>query len=124
MVLPKTGACSPDSKSEMFQAVLRGPHRLRLVARNRGLRGRQPGDRDTVWRTGHIVHPHPVAEHHRTRLASMLSADADLQIRPGSAPQLDGVLDQLPDAALIENRERIVIEDLGLGVIALEFGVI
>ena len=50
----------------------------------------------------------------------MLAADADFEIRARSAAKLHSVLDQLAHALLIENRERIVLEDLRILVILLE----
>src|SRR6266853_2701483 len=116
---------SHGSGPEWFAIRVSGsPHGFRFVARNGGLRRRQPGDRHAVGRARNVIHPHPVTEHHRAGLAAMLAADADFQARARSAAQLHGVLDQLAHALLIENRERIVFEDLRLLVVLLEPGVI
>src|ERR1019366_8378566 len=56
-------------------------------------------DGNAERRAGHVVHAHAVAELHRARLAAMLAADADFQVRIRLAAALDGNLHQLADAA-------------------------
>src|SRR5437867_9440088 len=69
-----------------------------------GLGRRQPGDGDHVRRAGDVGHANSVAEVDRGRLATVLAADADLQIGPRPAPALDPDPDQLADSLLIQDR--------------------
>src|SRR5439155_7932886 len=52
----------------------------------------------------------------RRRLAAMLPADADLELGPRSPAELDRQLDELADALLIEDLERVVPQDAVLHV--------
>src|SRR2546430_14592297 len=69
----------------------------------RRLRRREPGDRDAERRAGHVVHPHMVTELHRRGLATVLAADADLQLVEAPSAQSHGELDQLADDVLVEH---------------------
>lgn len=63
-------------------------------------------------RAVHIGQAVLVAELHGGRVASLLVANADLQVRPGGASLLDGHRDELADAVLIDGLERIGGPDL------------
>ena len=52
-----------------------------FLRRERRLRRREPRDRHAVRRAGHVVEPDPVAELDRARIAAVLAADADLELR-------------------------------------------
>src|SRR5437879_7485938 len=77
---------------------------LRL-ARNRlaerGLGCGKAGDRHAIGRAGDVVEPDLVAERHGGRIAAMLTANADLQIRPDLAAAGDADLHQLANAVAI-----------------------
>ncbi len=62
-------------------------------------------------RAAHVVHAHVVAELDAVRLAAVLAADADLELRPGGAALLDADLDQLADAVPVERLERVGRQD-------------
>src|SRR5688500_19011352 len=68
---------------------------VRLLERR--LRGGQAGDRHAVRRAGDVVEPDAVAELHRSRLTTMLAADADLQRRPHRPAAINGKVDQPAD---------------------------
>ena len=57
-----------------------------------------------------------MAEADRTRIAALLAADADLQIRVGGTAQVDAHLHQHTDALDVEGFKGIVVEDPGVGV--------
>src|ERR1035437_101559 len=118
----RAGACAPAL--DCGTQCLRRPLRFRLVARDGRLRGGQAGDGDAERRAGHVVHAHAVAELHRARLAAMLAADADFQVRIRLAAALDGDLHQLADAFLVEDGKRIGREDLAILVVLLELRIV
>src|SRR5689334_17653584 len=62
-----------------------GPQQ-QLLLRNCGLRGRHPGDRHAVRRAAHVVEPRHVEERDRVRVAAVLAADAELEVRLLLAP--------------------------------------
>ena len=64
----------------------------------RRLRRRQPGDRHAVGRAGDVVEADLLAEGDRGRIAAVLAADAELDVRPRRAAALGGDADQLADA--------------------------
>src|ERR1035437_2845398 len=103
---------------------LRSPLRFGLVATDGRLRGGQAGDGDAERRAGHVVHAHAVAELHRARLAAVLAADADFQVRVGLAAAIDRHLHQLADTFLVEDGEGIVGEDLAILVVLLELRIV
>jgi hypothetical protein len=99
-------------------------HGFRLVAGNRGLRRRQPRDRNSVRRAGHVVHADPITELDRAGIAAVLAADADCQIRTRLAAQFDAHLDHLPDAFLVDRSERIGFENLQGLILAGELRIV
>src|SRR4051794_21662831 len=98
-------------------AQARNDGKLRLTRRGlaeRGLRRGEPGDRHAVRRAGHVVEPDLVTERHRRRIAAMLAADPDLQLRPRLAAALDADLHEFADAGLIDRYERVDLQDAAL----------
>src|SRR5258708_4892732 len=73
----------------------------------RRLRGRKPGDRHPERRARDIVEPDLMAERDRARIATMLAADADLEVAAGRASALDADPDELADAFAVDRHERI-----------------
>src|ERR1035437_4707464 len=118
----RAGACAPAL--DCGTQCLRRPLRFSFVARDRRLRGGQAGDGDAERRAGHVVHAHAVAELHRARLAPVLAADADFQVRVGLAAAIDRHLHQLADTFLVEDGEGIVGEDLAILVVLLELRIV
>ena len=102
----------------------RGRHgRVRLSARrgvlvaDRGLRGRDPRDRHAVGRAGDVVDARVVEEVDRVRVAAVLAADAELQVRrlalrPSQAP----IRSSWPTPGRVERLERRAVEDLRVDV--------
>src|SRR4029078_3691101 len=93
----------------------------------RGLRRRQPRKRDAVRRAAHVVEADPVAELDRRRLAAVLAADAELDVRLRLPPPLDADPHQVALALLVERLEGVPLEhtvlevereELALGVVA------
>ena len=61
-----------------------------------------------------------MAERDRGRVAAMLAANADLELRLHGAAALDADLHQFADALLVDRDERIARQDAALGVDAEE----
>src|SRR4029079_9296660 len=83
--------------------------------------------RHAVRRAAHVVETEPVAELDGLRLATVLTADAELDVGLRRTPTLDADPHQVSDAALVEGLEGILLEhavleiegeELPLGVIA------
>src|SRR3989442_11538394 len=73
----------------------------------RGLRGREARDRHAVRRHADVVEPHLLEEMDRRRVAPVLAADAELEILPRLASELDRRLHHLADTLDVDGRERI-----------------
>src|SRR3954466_16410071 len=71
--------------------------RRRCGTRDRRLGGRDTGDRDPEGRAGDVVESGGGEEPDGVRVAPVLAADAELEVRPGGAPALHRQLDQLAD---------------------------
>jgi len=76
------------------------------------VRCRQSGDRHPIRRTGDIVETDLVAEDDAGRLAAMLAADTEFDLRSGLASFVAAHLDQLADAGLVDGDERVIGEDV------------
>src|SRR3546814_19907248 len=74
---------------------------LPLPCRQAGLGGGQAGDRHPRGRAAHIIQPGRLAERDRSRIAAVLAADADLEIRPGRLAPLDPDPHEPADPTLI-----------------------
>ena len=81
---------------------------------------RQTSDRHTERRAGNIVQANLVAEHDRGRIAAVLAADAELDVRAGLLAELNSHLNQLANAVLVKASERIGLIDLLVVVRAKE----
>src|SRR6185503_3839754 len=79
--------------------------------RQRRLRGRQAGNRDSEWRTRHVVEPQLMTQRDAARLAAVLSADPDLERRTHAATVFHGHSNELPDARRVEHAEWVVRQD-------------
>jgi hypothetical protein len=82
-----------------------------LSSLQRRLRRRQSRDRHAVGAGRDVIEADLFAEGDRGRIAAMLAADAELDVRAGLAATLGGKLDQLADAFDIEADERIARVD-------------
>src|SRR2546422_7375654 len=79
----------PPSSTHLRQLYGRaGPVDHPLLLERRLGRG-ETGDRHAERRAGHVVHAHAVTEFHRRGLATMLPADADLELGPRSPAELE-----------------------------------
>ena len=85
---------------------------LALLFQNRSVSGRQTGDRHTERRAGNVVQANLVAEHDGRRIAAVLAADAEFDVRAGLLAELNGHLNELADAVLVKTSERIRFVDL------------
>src|SRR5438132_6615362 len=83
----------------------------RAGLRERGLRGCQTGERDAVRRAGHVIQAEPVTERDTLRLAAVLAANPELELRLRAPPTLDSDPHQVAHAAHVECLERILLED-------------
>src|SRR5690242_15682735 len=81
--------------------------RAREVLAERRLGGGKPGDRHAERRARDVVEPDPMAESDRRRIATMLAADAELELGAHLAAALGRDLDQFADAVLVDGHERI-----------------
>src|SRR3984893_2561439 len=77
---------------------------------NDRLRRGQSCDRHHVRRRAHIIQSHLMAEFHAGRFATVLSANPDLEFRPGRSPAFDAPAHQLPDSVCVERLKWIVRE--------------
>src|SRR4030095_3247054 len=103
---PANGFVTGRKPPSKLDTIISGAAHLSLF--DSRLRPREAGARDEIRRARDVAHLHAVAELHRGRLATVLAADPDLQIRSATAAPLDADLDQLADALLVQDRERIV----------------
>ena len=71
------------------------------------LRRSQTCDGHAERRATHIVESYAVAELHRRRLATVLAADAALEVGACGAAFLYGHLYELADTVLVKNLERV-----------------
>ena len=70
---------------------------LVLLRVDRGLSGSQAGDRHAEGRAGHVVQADVVAELDARRIAAVLAADAEVQVRAGlAAERVAAILTSLP----------------------------
>src|SRR2546425_7807227 len=84
----------------------------RLARPETRLRRAQPRDRNHERRTGHVRHPYLVTELHRRRLAAVLAADTDLEIRARAPPAFDADSDQLAHALLRSEEHTSELQSL------------
>src|SRR3989338_1672156 len=84
---------------------------LLYVTFNNRLGGGKARYGDPIRRTADIIHADGVAELHTVRVAAVLTADADLQIRIRRAAALDAYLHQLHHAVSIYRLERVFRQD-------------
>src|ERR1700693_1430783 len=82
----------------------------------RGLGGCEASERDAVWRARDVVEAELVAEGDRRGLAAVLATDAHLQVLLHAPAALDGDPHQLPYPTLVEDLERVPLEDAVLEV--------
>ena len=103
---------SPSSFSRAFSAAFSFSAACAAARRAIGIRNGRAGD---------VVELRPVAELHARRLAAVLAADADLQLRPRRrGPSSTPHRHQLADAALVQLLERVGREDLAPDVLGEE----
>src|SRR5579883_2898544 len=79
------------------------PFRLR----QRRLRSRQPGHRHAEGRAAHVRQPDLVEERHAVGVATVLTADAQLDVWVGRAALLDGHPHQRAHAIAVNRLERV-----------------
>src|SRR5438128_178243 len=92
------------------------PLAVTLPGRDDRLRGGEPGDRDAERRARDVIQPDPIAEGDRRWLATVLAADPNLHVRFGLPPEVGAHCDELADAMLVEDLERISREDAAVDI--------
>ena len=97
---------------------------FRSLFLNGSLSSSQTCDRHTEGAAGNIVQAYIVAELNGGRIAAVLAADAEMDVRTGLAAQLSSHLNQLAYAVLIQMCEGIGLIDLLLIVIIQELACI
>src|SRR5690606_1241280 len=85
-----------------------------LRRRQRSLCGSQTGYRHTERRAAHVVEPQRVAELHRVWLSAVLTADAQLDVLARLTALLDRNAHEGTHTALVDRRERVLLDDLFL----------
>jgi hypothetical protein len=75
---------------------------------------RKSGDRHAIRRAAHVVQPDRFEELNRRRVAAVLAANAELEVRLDRPALFHGNLDQLAHAGLIDRGERVLLHDLEL----------
>jgi hypothetical protein len=78
------------------------------------LTGREPSGLDPIRRTAHVVEADLVAEHDRGRVAAVLAADAQVQLRIRGLALLARDAHQAPDPGLVHRDERVRGHQLAL----------
>ena len=89
----------------------------RLAKRRLG--GREPGDGDPEGRTRHVIQAGVLEEANRPGIASVLSANADLEVRAHGAATLDAQAHEFPDALGVDADEGVGRKD-SLVVVGVE----
>src|SRR5690349_6208289 len=84
------------------------------------LSGRQPSDRHSKGRAGHIVHAQSVAKGYGGGIPSVLPTDPELEVRANATPQLAGHADELADPCLVQYLERVVLDDAVFQIVRKE----
>src|SRR4051812_6685231 len=75
-----------------------------------GLRRRETRERDAVRGAAHVVEADLVTELDRARLAAVLAADAELDVRLRLAATLDADAHEVADSVPVEHLERVPLE--------------
>src|SRR4051812_38589706 len=81
-----------------------------------GLCGSDTRDRHAERRAGHVIEACHVEELDRLRIAAVLAADAEPELRVGLAPDPGGQPHEPADARLVDRLERRAVDDLALHV--------
>src|SRR5262249_47782785 len=89
--------------------VLEG--RFLLLRLNRGLACGRARDRNSIGRARHVVESEPMAGFYAGRVATVLSADSDLELLVGFATAFHRHLHEVRHPARIEFLERILFVD-------------
>src|SRR5260370_21938597 len=87
----------------------------RRLFRDSGLGGGQTGDRNSEWTATDVIQAEAVAEFHAVGFAAVLAADSKLDVRSRFPAEISRHFHQTADAALIDRRKRIRIDDVELG---------
>src|SRR4051794_12940206 len=103
-------AGSPGVKATSIRIARTLPAGRSVPLRQRGLRGGQPRDRHAEWRARDVVQPRLLAEGDGLRVPAVLTADPQLDVRPGASREPRGHLDQAADALTVERLERVSLE--------------
>src|SRR5690606_15435995 len=94
--------------------------REECIRLRRGVCRSEPCDRHAARRTADVIQAGLVEALDRTPLASLLAADADLEVTASPAALPGRHLHELADALGVEYLERIVLEQAGLEVLRQE----
>src|SRR5258705_8323174 len=107
----------PGKRANQVDALPAGSD-VRASARflERGLRGGEARQRHAERRAADVVEAELVAEGDAPRLAAVLAADAQLELRFDTSPPLDGDAHQVADAVEVDHLERVALEHTVLEV--------
>src|SRR4051812_19100851 len=92
----------------------------RLAVLEHGLRGGHARYRHSVRRAADVVEPSHVEEGDRPRVAAVLAADAQLELRLRLPAGPGGEPDEPADARLVDRLERAAVHDLARDVLVEE----
>src|SRR5213594_1395054 len=95
----------------LWLLLQRSPALSRRLARDHRLRRCQSRDRHTVRRTAHIVESHLITKLDRWRIAAVLAADSDFELRTGGPALLHAGPHKRPNTFTIQFLERVGLED-------------
>src|SRR5208337_3785090 len=98
----------------------RGRRPAQALGSHNRLRSRQPRNRYPEWRTGHVVEADLLAKRNRRRIATVLAANAKLDVWPRLPPTLHRDLDEFAHTIRIERNEGIGFENALGKIVAKE----
>src|SRR6056297_2276418 len=84
---------------------------VEVLALEGGLRGRQASDGDAERGAGYVIETGADAEGDRGRLAAVLAANPNREVRLRSTAALRSQLNELADAGPVEHAEGIFVQD-------------
>lgn len=89
-----------------------------------GLGSGQAGDGDAEGGAAYVIHANLMTEGNAFGFAAVFATNPDFKVGFGCATATGANLNKLANAALVENLERIIGEQLGLDVVGEEAGAV
>src|SRR6476646_1777155 len=112
------GVAAHDNSYQRLIHLYRGPGTIHCASRGQCcLSGSNPSDWYSKGGAGHVVHPQAIAKSYGGRLAPVLSANPELEVRPNAAAELARHADQLTHSHLIQHLKGIILDNPVLQII-------